>query len=215
MKFLTGKLLVSLGLPFETERAQRWLRVNDKIVIYSKETEALADADPLKVDGKVDSSRYTKPESGYYVNSLRVERMPGDTFRLYSDTIVDGEVEKSFFCVVRGDGRLVTGTVNTFAFGEMPIDQGYVDELLEDSLVADHPWDVVERTEPAKPPAVAAEKAEEKVKVAAEKVDVAEEKEKPKKGRKRAEPSDLVPAVKEAKKLRSKKKVSSEVKREE
>lgn len=215
-----GKLLISLHLPADTVRAQRWLRVNNKIVIYNNETAALVAGDLSAADGKFDPSRYTRPENGFYVNSLCVERLPDGTYRLTSDTILDGETEKNFSCIVRGNGRLVTGTVNTFAFGEMPIDQGYVTELLEESLDAKHQWDVIERAEavepvkgepPAAAAAAAAAAAPEKAK-AEKKEEVGE---KPKKNKKRTEAGGSAPADKEVKKLRSKKKVQSELKPEE
>lgn len=230
MTSLAGKLLSSLHLPADTVHAERWLRVNDKIVIYDAETAALGAGNLL-----IDSSRYTKPESGYYVNSLHVDRSHDGTYRLSSDTIVDGETEKNFSCIVRANGQVVSGKVNTFAFGEMPIDQGYLDELLEDSEVADHPWDVVQRAAAVEPTkgrspqaaAGATTKVAEKAKtdtgeppqaaVAAAKVaekDKTGEQEKMAK-KKRAQPDGLAPAEKTAKKLRSKKKAQSELKAEE
>lgn len=152
-----GKLLESLGLPQDTKRAKRWLRSNKKIVIYDEATEALAACDPSTVDGKFDEERYTRtmPVSGHYVNSLHVCRAADreDVFEMYSDTIVRSYVEMNFWCTVHADGTVLSGRFNTFLFGMMKIDQGYIDELLEEWAEAQYKWDVVTSTADVSPPA--------------------------------------------------------------
>lgn len=168
-----GKLLKSLSLPQDTTSAKRWLRSNGKIVVYNEATVALATADPRTVDGKFDKKIYTRtvPESGHYENSLEVCRVAGkeDVFEMYSETIIEGGIELNFECSVKADGTVLSGGVNTFSFGLMKIDQGYIDELLDEWAEVKYKWDVVVSATPdadaaaALPPAKRAKSSEQSV----------------------------------------------------
>ncbi len=152
-----GKLLKSLSLPQDTASAKRWLRSNGKIVVYNGATVALALADARTVDGKLDKNIYAREpsESGHYENSLELCHVAGkeDVFEMYSDTIVQGGIEVNFECIVKADGTVLSGGVNTFSFGMMKIDQGYIDELLDEWSEVQYKWDVVTSTAVAPPPA--------------------------------------------------------------
>jgi hypothetical protein len=152
-----GKLLKSLSLPQDTTSAKRWLRSNGKIVVYNEATVALATADPRTVNGKFDKKIYAHEpsESGHYENSLELCRVAGkdDVFEMYSDTICDGDIQLNFECTVKADGTVLSGGVNTFSFGMMKIDQGYIDELLREWSEVQYKWDAVTSTAVAPPPA--------------------------------------------------------------
>lgn len=148
------RLFKSFGLPAGTTRAHRWLRVNEKIVVHDAASRALAAADPATVNGKFDENRFTAPQSGFYSNSLTLTLVDDNEYELSSYTVVGGKVEFNFCCTLRGNGKVLDGEVNTFAFGSMEMEQEYMDEYRGDWRHNKYGWDIIEPR--PEPPVVAA-----------------------------------------------------------
>lgn len=76
---------------------------------------------------------------------LGVELEKKDTnYQWNTWTVEDGCHVINFSCTITPSGKLVDGTVNLFALGFMDLDQGYIDDLLEEYKDDPPQWESIE-----------------------------------------------------------------------
>ena len=103
----------------------------------------------LRYDGQV-VPRHTLNKKIYesgarYQNGFFLKRRDDpNVICVTSTTICDGARVVNFKCKIDNNGNLLTGRVNTFAFGTMEMDQGYMDELYEENKNNPIAWDFVQ-----------------------------------------------------------------------
>jgi hypothetical protein len=125
-----------LRLPEDTVKAVRLLRVNGLIVVHDEFTEDMAAQDGA------DASKFCAPGNGVPKNSYIVQLIGEDVVSIISRTMRGGKVAHNFECVVTRAGTLLTGSVDTGAYGEEPMDQEFIDELFSNPPPR---WDFLER----------------------------------------------------------------------
>lgn len=69
----------------------------------------------------------------------------GKDFRWTTWTVENGCHVTNFDCTITAEGKLIKGIVNIFALGVMPLDQGYVDELLSEYDDDKPTWEFVKQ----------------------------------------------------------------------
>jgi hypothetical protein len=124
-----------LGLPLNTVCAIRLLRVNGRIVVHDRMTREM-----LEEPG-ADRTKFCEPENGVPKNSYYVRLLSDQLVSIVSRTMRGGEVAHNFDCVVDVNGNIVQGTVNTSSYGDIEMEQDYLDDLYRQHLK----WDHVER----------------------------------------------------------------------
>lgn len=115
--------LKMLGLPQDTVKASRRTVLNGKKLEWD--------------------TKHQEVGRGHYKLGMEVEKQPQGW--LWTTWTVENETHVvNFWCIITDNAKLVEGTINIFALGKMPLDQGYVDQLLEEVEESSFKWDEFE-----------------------------------------------------------------------
>jgi len=70
---------------------------------------------------------------GHWTMGFDLERIEGGTdYRFTTWTVENSMHVTNFRCTITPEGKLISGRVNCFGLGWMDLDQGYVDELVQE-----------------------------------------------------------------------------------
>lgn len=122
-----GVFLVSLGLTQEVTHAIKHTRYNSVIC-------------------EVDTRGKRIGKAGYYKNGCELTRTPKGDYEFSSWTVEDGTHVLSFWVLLDQHGKMVAdkrNRVNCFSMGYMPMDQGYLDEVMLE-FSPPPKWDLIE-----------------------------------------------------------------------
>lgn len=104
--------LNALGLPVDTSKASKRTVLNGTALDWSTK------------DAEVGH--------GHYKLGMEIDRQSDGNFVWKTWTVENSSHVLNSKCVITKEGKLLDGTVNCFGLGWMPLDQGYVDQLLEE-----------------------------------------------------------------------------------
>jgi len=129
--------LKGLGLPESTVKAKLRTRLNGEPLDWNTKHDEVGSGH-YKLGMEVENE-------GVHTRSSEQNLFPRESEFVWTTwTVENGMHTTNFRCIIGKDGKLVEGTINIFALGAMPLDQGYVDELLEE-LKDDLPkWEEIE-----------------------------------------------------------------------
>ena len=90
-----------------------------------------------------ESTRNEQVGAGHWKLGHEV-RKKDDLYVWSTWTVENAKHVPNFSCIVTPQAKLVEGSANCFALGWMPLDQAYIDELLEEMQEAKPGWDKIE-----------------------------------------------------------------------
>ena len=81
---------------------------------------------------------------GAWKLGVQVEKEEGGINYRWTTWTVENKMHvPNFDCIITPSGKLVSGIINIFALGVMPLDQAYVNELLTEYEDSEPHWEVI------------------------------------------------------------------------